>query len=362
MIKGKLFFILTTTVLLIFTACSGAFMDPGAGAFGGGGGIGSFLTPDKDGGGGVNTGPQTETYTGEANGQLYTLKITENTESRYTARYGDDYELTAGGKRSTGKVVSGGSNLSLKPDNSSTTFTVTISAGYIREMDGNITWTNGDITAAPATLTVPSGGGGVGSLNLSGQVYTDDFDFNPTTGEMKTTYTPYTGTISNLTSNAGGSGSIRNGQLSFSVGAPPASKLEPFKLDTGGNGYDFYKDARVSPSDARGMSLDFEGVDLSRINMNMSMNNNTGSISITMEMVAYTYVDKNCTITATGGTFRDPEYGFNIPYPSLNINLNQGWNTINIKMTATQASATLKLDRGDLPSCKWVIDEYNYGW
>jgi len=363
----KLFLIIATAVLLIATACSGNFIDPGAGAFGGGiGGLGGLgdLFGDSNGGDGSGGSPQTQTYTGMADGQLYTLKITENT-ARYTAQSGDDYELTAGEKTSRGEVLSGGSNLTLKPTNSSNTFTVTISGSNLTKMNGQITWTDLTVSAAPATLTIPSGGGGVGSLTLSGQVYTEDYDIEAImNGGSMYKYTPYTDSINSLTSNAGGTGSISNGQLSFSVGAPPASSLEPFKLDTDSSGYDVYKDAKVTPSDAKGITLDFIGVDLDKVNMN------TNSMSMTMEMVWYTYVDKTCTITASGGTIYEPQTGTNIPYPSLNITLNQGWNTLNMKMTASssqtsaaQVSASYKLDRGDLTTCKWVINEGNdYDW
>lgn len=106
--------------------------------------------------------PETVSYTGTASGTTYTLKITENT-ARYTAQSGDTYELTAGSKRSTGTVSSVASGvLTLTPsENSSSTFTVTVSGASITAMTGSITWDNGTSENAP----IFTGGGGGGTAD-----------------------------------------------------------------------------------------------------------------------------------------------------------------------------------------------------
>jgi hypothetical protein len=126
------------------------------------------------GGGGGGGGPQTATYTGVFSGTTYTLKITEKTE-RYTARSGDDYELTNGSKKSAGTVQSvSGNVLTLKPSNASATFTATVSGSSLTALNGTITWTDNTTSPAPGTST---GGGSV----LSGNITISPTD-NVTTG------------------------------------------------------------------------------------------------------------------------------------------------------------------------------------
>ena len=86
------------------------------------------------GGGGVT--PQTVTYTGTAESTAYSLKITENTSrASYTPQGGDSYQLTSSGKTSTGSVNSfTGGVFTLKPSNSTTTFTTTVSGTGITAM------------------------------------------------------------------------------------------------------------------------------------------------------------------------------------------------------------------------------------
>jgi len=140
------------------------------------------------GSGGNSITPQTVTYIGVSDGITYSLKITENT-SRYAAQPGDSYELTAGAKKSTGKVnaVSGGV-LTLKPSNSDKTFTVTISeSSLLTGFTGSIKW-DGDTTETklPNSLTTnnkaASGGGGGGG---GGSVRPIPQELVSTNGEYK---------------------------------------------------------------------------------------------------------------------------------------------------------------------------------
>jgi hypothetical protein len=120
--------------------------------------IGLSMTVCDDGSGGGGGSGQTVTYTGVAGGTNYTLKITENT-GRYAAQSGDDYELTAGSKKSAGTVNNvNGSVLTLKPSNSSITFTATVSGSSLTALNGTLTWTDNTTATAPGTLT--TGGGG----------------------------------------------------------------------------------------------------------------------------------------------------------------------------------------------------------
>jgi uncharacterized lipoprotein YehR (DUF1307 family) len=64
---------------------------------------------------------QTATYTGTADGQTYTLKITENPSARYVVQIGDNYILFSGSQKSIGTVISvSGDTLTLKPSRAGT--------------------------------------------------------------------------------------------------------------------------------------------------------------------------------------------------------------------------------------------------
>jgi hypothetical protein len=90
------------------------------------------------------TGPTVETYTGTADGQTYTLKITDD----------KTYELTIGSKKSSGSAAKNGGMYTLTPSNAaSVTFTVTKSGNNITSMSGTITFIDNDTEAAPTTLT-----------------------------------------------------------------------------------------------------------------------------------------------------------------------------------------------------------------
>ena len=113
---------------------------------------------DAEGGPSGDT-PGTVTYTGTDSGTTYTLVITENT-SRYVAQAGDTYTLTVGGKTSSGTVTNAGTTLILKPSNSGTSFTATVSGNGITGMTGTITFTDNSTVPAPASL-IPDDGDGL---------------------------------------------------------------------------------------------------------------------------------------------------------------------------------------------------------
>ena len=103
-----------------------------------------------------DTVPQTVTYTGTANGMAYTLKITQNINSRsvYAPAAGDSYELTVGSKKSAGTVVSfTGGILTLKPSNAETvSFTAVVSGSNISDLNGTITWNDNTTEAGPGSI------------------------------------------------------------------------------------------------------------------------------------------------------------------------------------------------------------------
>jgi len=204
------------------------------------------------------------------------------------------------------------------------------------------------------SFSCSSGGDDDGTdLTLFGQVYTQEFDYRT----MNIKYIPYTGPNITFTSNTEVKGSINGGRMSFRVGVPDDSLLEPFESGTTEEDeVEIYPDAIAQPSDTRGIGLEFLDIDLTK--ENTKVNFTTGTIEI--EVVFYLYIDKDCTITAKGGT--TTEDGDKYIYQDLNLKLKKGWNTINMKMKTTNLSSiitttSVAVDTGDLPSCKWVLGD-----
>jgi predicted nucleic acid-binding Zn ribbon protein len=204
-----------------------------------------------------------------------------------------------------------------------------------------------------------SGGGGSGSfgesLSLSGQVYTSDLDYS-NLSSMNYVYTPYNGSDETFSSNVGGSGSIKGGKMSFSVGAPESSKLEAVNAD------EFYEGSsggKVTPSDTRGIGLEFDnGLNKSYMSMNMS-----GSSSV--DMVVYSYVDRDCTITVPGQSINEGDA--NVTMPNVELKLKKGWNAVNVQVKwsisgTSGGTSTVKMKTGDLSNCMWTLDFGGMGY
>ena len=112
-------------------------------------GCGDNGDPASPGGG----DPLTATYIGYAGPNLCTLVITENT-ARYAAQVGDGYVLTVNLYNSKGTVSDvDGDELTLKPSNSETTFTVVVSGTYLAELNGTITYENSITDVGPGALS-----------------------------------------------------------------------------------------------------------------------------------------------------------------------------------------------------------------
>ena len=107
---------------------------------------------DTDGG---PTGkvPLTAIYTGYAGPNYIKLVITENT-ARYVVQAGDGYVLTVNLWDSKGTVSNvDGDELTLKPSNSETTFTVVVSGTFLAELNGTITYENSATESGPGALS-----------------------------------------------------------------------------------------------------------------------------------------------------------------------------------------------------------------
>jgi len=139
--------------------------------------------------------PETATYTGTANGEDYTLTITQ---VRYVAKEGDRYVLTVGGKKSSGIVVSFKDltfTLKAAEAGEEITFTVTVNSSKgITNITGTITFTDGTTKDGPIELTPPSVNGNnpfkgtwKGQFTTSDGIVTFTYIFADTTFESTST-------------------------------------------------------------------------------------------------------------------------------------------------------------------------------
>ena len=149
---------------------------------------------DGSGGSDGDPTPQTVTYSGTADGTIYTLIITDNTAYVLTLTG------TGGTKTSSGTVTVtvNGSTFTLKPSNATETFTAIVSSGGISGFTGNIAF-DGDTTSTtlPSEVTPLLSGtysmskdGGTVSITFSGNAYTVTIVYG---GE---TSPPFSGTYS----------------------------------------------------------------------------------------------------------------------------------------------------------------------
>jgi len=186
------------------------------------------------------------------------------------------------------------------------------------------------------------------NLSLSGQVYTREIDLK--TEDYK--FEPYKGLNKTFISNVGGSGSITNGRMSFNVGAPSPGLLEDFTISDDHDGIGAnYTNPKIVPSDVKAIDLDFIDIDLDKSYLSVNLKTS----ATTMEGVTYLYVDRNCTVSATGKTVT--EDNLKVTYQNINLNLKKGWNVVNIRITTTKTTGSFSYRTGDLSSCKWVLDD-----
>jgi len=167
--------------------------------------------------------------------------------------------------------------------------------------------------------------------------------------------TLYTGIERTFMSNAGGSGTIRGGKLSFSIGTPSSMKSMTTLL--------VEMDARL------GFNISYAGYDpANTLAMDLVLPNLTKELyvptdtSVTEQEIHYIYVDRDCTITAPATGIPDISYTYpgDIVVPvkvTLNtLKLKKGWNAISKILAATATSGTLVVGTGDTDSCKWVYE------
>jgi hypothetical protein len=170
----------------------------------------------------------------------------------------------------------------------------------------------------------------------------------------------------------GGSGKVKNGQFSYSIGIPPDEylisvdelllnpPLLPGDVDLPNI------DIEMPSIDARAVSLnliiadDPEYLFMTRENIGLTLT----SYTITSEVVSYIYINKTVTITVPASTYdtvvADIPVRLNIS--KIDLNLKEGWNAMHSTFTLPLLSMSgtptgdLKIKLGNPSSHKWVLN------
>ncbi|MCL2804366.1 MAG: hypothetical protein FWD26_00300 [Treponema sp.] len=217
---------------------------------------------------------------------------------------------------------------------------------------------------------------GMDTLNLSGKVYLQTYNDS----DYSVSYSNYNG--DNLTiddGGIGGSGTVTNGNLSYSVGIP--SVLYAFDQEDVEYLLDGYYQIILSTPVLQGYTLfnlriENSGGYIYKGSSGRSINNN--SSTGTFEEVFYVYVDDDITITGIGGTF-DPQTEINggttYTYISIannfSLSLKTGWNAIYQKIerldvitegsfenpTSITSTETRTFSLRN-PSLRWLLQNY----
>lgn len=296
-----------------------------------------FISCENDSG---DITPKTVTYSGVSEGITFSLKIIEEVKrSVYLPQNGDNYELKASGKTSSGNVsLVSGATLTLIPSNSSTTFTATVSGNNLIAMAGTITWSDNTTLSAPSTLT--SGSSGNDTLNVNNvQIYL-----------LNNTSTAFTGsgTVKDE-SEVVVLGSISNGKLTLNFPEfVPENQLQEAR--------DWLNESiTVSPSDIKTTSFDYDDgfiVNGEFLLYNMKVSNNS------TDYFFYLYSNKAGVISGTKA-FVDEDDG--VKYTeTFSIVLKTGWNQIWVHhdrhIFTWPNNTVLKSDLNGMPSdLKWLI-------
>jgi hypothetical protein len=194
------------------------------------------------------------------------------------------------------------------------------------------------------------------TLTLSGQVYTVQRGGTPQKPSIN--YQKFTADLpidnTHFISIYGGSGEIKNGQFSYTLGTPKtlipltsSSAITIFYDD------DYYDGVTLSNSTTKGLILTVFLVSgssdyntLAKFNISVSGN------SVTMEYVYFVYVDKDLTISGKGKTTDDEDGEFTTK--DFKLALKAGWNAIHWKTTGSSEKSTETISLGN-PSLKWVL-------
>ena len=219
------------------------------------------------------------------------------------------------------------------------------------------------------------GGGGPSflgdKLELSGQVYLPSYT---ATG---ITYQKFDGNLT-LDDYFGGSGEVKNGKLSYTIGVPNPSDLEilNFNEDFDVHGRDYsYDSTTISNPNAKRVIFNGFDIEDGSTYYNLRKANDTGNInsqgySSTYEEVIYVYVDSDVTISGKGKTItitnNDTYNGVNdsstYTTKDFSLALKTGWNAVYMKQMFTEtnykSTYTMAISLSN-PSLKWTLYLYD---
>ena len=207
---------------------------------------------------------------------------------------------------------------------------------------------------------------GMDTLRLSGRVYLENWNEN----ETNVSYSNFTGNLT-IDDYLGGSGTVTNGNLSYSVGIP--SNLYEIDFEDEFWGYD------ITSSGAAVQGRFLYGLDtnngyLEKYSIAPNVRNNSHSWK--SEWVEYVYVDNDITITGIGKTETETWTEDGTTYTetyirrNFNLALKTGWNAIYHKsegsgtFTGTWQNPTSMTDTTTRtlslsnPSLRWVLYGY----
>jgi hypothetical protein len=196
--------------------------------------------------------------------------------------------------------------------------------------------------AMSACKSDDDGGGGIGeTLSFQGEdVFNKD-------GSR------YTGDRA-LTSNVGGSGTIRGGKLSFTVSTPDNMKsMTTLLLDMDTRfGFNIFSYASNDPTDTLAMDLVFTNLTKKILPTPTS----------TMEEIRYIWVNRDCLVKApTTGIPPVTINGVSVKVSPFTLNLTKGWNAVSMivvpAIPGSTLDSTLVIGIGDSDNCKWVFEK-----
>ena len=208
------------------------------------------------------------------------------------------------------------------------------------------------------------------TLTLSGQIYLDDSKYDANNVPTSISYKEFKGNVT-ISADGGGSGSIKDGKLAYTIGKP--ANLETISFSS-----DMYDNLKISDTAVKSYTLSFDvtsGDYYSPSQGSISSFSRSGNtISSTSESVSYMYVEKDVTISGKGktSTYTYESATSTYIYKDINLALKAGWNAIyskvEMKTTYTDISdpskggtqtTTLTPTLGSPSSVKWVIREHD---
>jgi hypothetical protein len=160
-------------------------------------------------------------------------------------------------------------------------------------------------------------------------------------------YSKYTDSL-NFTSAVPGTGTITNGQLSYTIETPNNTLLEPL--------YSFIHFDRVWDN----IQPSTTTVKAYQLNLFVNYSDYDGiyrgnSTDNSYSQVLYVYVESDLIITGTGET--EYEDGYTFKLTPLNLALKQGWNALYLKESLSGNTITQSLSLNN-PNLRWILGYY----